>query len=389
MDNLINSIKKPGLVILGASGGVGQASLQLITEKRDLFTNVVLVDRVDSVIKSRFIDHKKLNYVFIEKNISDNNIEDFLYEISKKYSISIVLDVTDSNTLPILSASDSLGLTYMNCSLNSESGSMSGFVGEMQDFSKKFNKTTHILSMGMNPGIINHLIIDGVMRHGTPNSFVEVEYDSGFPKFDPGTPFIYWSKKQFLNEAVWDYGGYCGDKGEYIKLEKTAIQSLKQTREYIEPIKKLDIYPMGMLVAHDEIIAMSRILEIPGEFIYAIHPISTDRLQILSKKGKITEDDISYMNNISNPLHGSDFIALWLNYSNKKVCYYLEVDHESIKGTNATLYMVAVGVVAGLIDFIENPPIDKGVLSVFELNNHAFLQIVSRYIPIKKIEILK
>ena len=384
------SIKKPGLLILGASGGVAQSVLQILSKYREFFSSLVLIDRDNRVIHSQYIDHKKLKYVFIRENFTKDTIKGILKDAADKYGVSIVLDLTDQNTLPILSASDSLGLHYLNCSLNSEGESMSHFVDSMKSFSNHFTNSVHVLSMGMNPGIANHLIIQGVKEYGIPLEFVEVEYDSGMPRTDSGKPFITWSKKQFLNEAVESGAGYCGPGGIYVEREEKAIEILIDTKEFLEPIKKLDTYPLGMLVSHDEVIAMSRILEVPGRFIYAIHPLSLARMKKLLKKSKpVSEAEIIFEENTLIPLDGSDCIGVWLKYQNKDVCYYLDVEHSDIKGTSATLFMVAVGVIAGLLDLLENPLLEKGVHSVLDLNNDHFLSITSQHLKIHKKVLLK
>lgn len=380
------SIKKPGILILGASGGVAQSVLQILSKYRELFSSLVLIDRDNRVIRSRYIDHKKLRYTFIQVNFTEDTIKNIIKDVVDKYGVSIVLDLTDQNTLPILSASDSLGLSYLNCSLNSEENSMNHFVESMKSFPNHFTNGVHVLSMGMNPGIANHLIIKGVKEYGVPLEFVEIEYDSGMPRIDHGKPFITWSKKQFLNEAVEAGAGYCGPGGIYVELEGKAVDTLVDTKEFLEPIKKLSVYPMGMPVSHDEVIAMSRILEIPGRFIYAIHPLSLDRIKKILKEGKpVSEAEMVFEENTLVPLDGSDCIGIWLKYPDKEVCYYIDIKHSEIKGTSATLFMVAVGVVAGLLDMLENPLLENGVYSVLDLNNDNFLTITSQHIKIKKV----
>ena len=384
------SIKKPGILVLGASGGVAQPVLQILSKYRELFSSLVLIDIDNRVIHSRYIDHKKLKYTFIRENFTENTIKKVIKDTVDKYEVSIVLDLTDQNTLPILFAADSLGLNYLNCSLNSEEGSMSRFVDSMKSFSNHFTNSVHVLSMGMNPGIANHLIVKGVKEYGVPLEFVEIEYDSGMPRIDSGKPFITWSKKQFLNEAVESGAGYCGPDGIYVELEEKAIDTLIDTKEFLEPIKKLDIYPMGMLVSHDEVITMSRILEIPGRFIYAIHHLSLDRMKKLFKDGKpVNETEIIFEENTLIPLDGSDCICVWLKYPDKDVCYYIDIEHSEIKGTSATLFMVAVGVVAGLLDLLKNPILENGVYSALDLNNDNFLTITSQHIKIQKKILLK
>jgi homospermidine synthase len=382
---MVKNIEKEDILILGASGGVGRAVLRMFADYRSLFSSVVLLDRDSKVLHDSHLNHKAIDYTFLHVEFNKTNVSDIIKKIVSEHKISIVLDLTDYDTLPILAAADSLGLKYMNCSLNSEGGSMLNFVDDMKSFSDRFKNNSHVLSLGMNPGIANHLIIKGVLEHGAPLEIVEIEYDSGMPTVDSGKPFITWSKKQFLNEAVWGNAGYCGTNGVYKELDKKAIETLVDTREYLEPIKKLTSYPMGMIVSHDEVIAMSRLLEVPGKFVYAIHPTSLNRLMKLMKMGEeIGEDDLVFEDNTIVALDGSDCVGVWLKYQDKDICYAIDIKHSDIRGTNATLFMVAVGVIAGLVDFIENPLKDHGVYSVLDLNNENFLRVVSKHLKIEK-----
>lgn len=376
---------KNGILILGASGGVAQALLHILSDYRFMFEDVVLVDRNDLVTKSKTIQHNKLDYVFYKKDILDKTV-DFLEHIKEKHKVTMVLDLTDCETLPILSAADSLGLSYLNCSLNTSDGSMVNYVEDVKKYTSEYKNNSHIVALGMNPGIINHLIIKGVLEHGVPHNYVEIEFETGKPRKTPVKPFITWSKKQFLNESVWDRAGYCADGGRYVESRVAAVDLLEDTSEYLLPIKKLKKYPRGMVVSHDEIITMSRTLEIPGKFVYAIHPSSLRMLLRIIKSGRVPkEEDMIFLDNVDERLSGSDLVGVWLNYDNKKVCYFTEIRHKDILGTNATLYLVAVGFLAGLIDFIINPLLEPGVLNAADLDNKTFLQIVDKYVSFKSI----
>ena len=246
----MKTIDKPSLIILGASGGVARALLQLLPKYRKKFSSLVLLDKSDSVLRDEYIDHVGLDYEFIHREFNDVTIDGIIKAFSKKYASATILDMTDCPTMPIIGAADAVGFNYINCALNVPEGkSLVTFVEDMQDFSKRFVNGVHVLSTGMNPGIVNHLIKRGVVEHGIPKEIIEMEYESAKPEVDPGKPFITWSKVQFLNEAVrWD-SGHCNSKGVYVETKENAINTLVDTRQYLEPIKKLKEYPAGMTVA--------------------------------------------------------------------------------------------------------------------------------------------
>ncbi|HRY31193.1 MAG TPA: hypothetical protein P5328_02285 [Candidatus Paceibacterota bacterium] len=382
--------EKPSLLILGVSGGVAGAFLQIFRQYRNNFSEVILLDKDDKILRSGQIDLVRDKYSFINQDIVLQNIELVLADIKHKHDISIVLDLTDCETFPILQAADKLGLSYLNCSLNNGDESMKNFVRDYKSFTQKFKNNAHLLSIGMNPGIINHLVVRGVLEYGIPKEFVEIEYETGFPEKDVGRPFITWSRKQFLLESVLSGSGYCGSGGKYVESKSSAIEHPIKTEEFLSPIKKFDSYPLGMIVPHDEIISMSRIIEVPGRFVYAIHPVSLSRLrEIFNKKGNVVESDIDLLDGVTKKLIGSDLIGVWLFYDDKKICYFCEVNHKDVSGTNATLFLVAVGVLAALMDFISNPLLENGVSFVNELNSKNFQRFVSRYVKINKIEVKK
>lgn len=377
---------RPSLLILGASGGVARAVLILLNQYRFLFNKLILLDKIDTIIKDEYLNHKKLNYEFIKYDLN-NGIDEMFLQIKQKHGVSIILDLTDCETLPLLKAADKLSMNYLNCSVNSDSSSMIDFVENMKEYISKYSNAVHVLALGMNPGIINHLIVRGVLEHGMPLEYIEIEFDSGCStKKKISKPFITWSKTQFLNEAVRDPAGYCGEGGNYVELETPAVENLCDTSELIGPIKKMKKYPQGMIVPHDEIITMSRALEIPGKFIYAIHPESLNKLIKLRKEKKdIFEKDLEYLDNVSTPLSGSDCIGVWLLYKNKKVCYFIDLEHSAVVGTNATLFLVALGVIAGLVDFVNNPLLEKGVLTPIDLDNKVFLDVISNHVSFREV----
>lgn len=378
--------QKSNLLILGASGGVAQALLLLLEKYRFLFDNVVLLDKKESVLHNKYINHKKLDYIFLKYDLKEG-IDNILKQTKKTYNITDVLDLTDCETLPLLESANSFGLNYLNCSVNSDNSSMVGLAENLKTYTLRYKNATHVLALGMNPGIVNHLLVRGVMEHGVPLEYVEIEYDSAYPtRGFVNKPFITWSKTQFLNESVRDPSGYCGEHGTYLELDVPAIKNLCDTDIFLKPIKELKNYPKGMVVPHDEIVTMSRSMEIPGKFVYAIHPESLEKLQTLTHmQEKVTEDDLEYLDNIEVPLNGSDCIGVWLIYADKRVCYYIDLKHQDVVGTNATLFLVALGVIAGLVDFVHNPLLERGVLTPIDLNTKVFLDVVSNHVAFAKI----
>ena len=379
--------KQPGLLILGASGGVSGAFLQLLENYRDRFSNLVLLDRVDTFTTSQYHDHKKLEYVFVEKDMTSENFDTFLEKIIQQYDIQYILDNTDADTEPVLSVADRLGVHYLNCALN-PLPAVDIFVEEIDKLRKRYTNSKHVLGLGMNPGIINHFVLKLAKEYGTPNEFIEIEYESGKASVERDKPFITWSPAQFLIESVFINTGLSHVGGIFHELKNNALSTTVDTKEYLEPIKPLDRYPRGMIVPHDEIIMLSYELKVPGKFVYALHEDSFNKLidvvHLAPDQRNVAEHQMILEDNVHTPLAGSDCIGVWLYYDDKKVCYYMDVPHVNHQGTNATLFLVAVGALAGLLDLMSNPKLTNSVHFVSDLDTENILAIVSQYVEIHK-----
>ena len=379
---MVNS--RPTIVVLGASGGVAHAFLQILPDSRHEMSSLWLIDKSDAVTRSPHLAHSKLAYTFIQADVNDS-LPAILLTVRSKDNLVIVLDLTDQPTHPILSVVDFHGGHYINCSLNADVTTMNDYLPTLEQFCRKYRNGSHLVGIGMNPGIVNHMALSAIERYGVPNSYVEIEYDSAFPEVDPGTPFITWSKRQFLVESVIDPSGYCGEGGKYIELDAPAISNPVSTQTHLSPIATLDEYPLGMIVSHDEILSLSQLLGIPGQFVYAIHPLSLKRLRTIhSQYGTVAEAELTMLDNTTIPLDGSDKIGVWLNYTESRVCRWCEVFHKDITGTNATLFMVAVGVLAHLLDFIQTHPRRPGVSNVDGMNTSTLLKMVNKHIRINE-----
>ncbi len=389
---MINTEQKPGLLILGASGGVSGAFLQLIEEYRADFSSLVLVDRVNTFTSSQYHDHVRLDYTFLQEEVTRENCEEVLGEMIKKYKIQYVLDNTDADTEPFLAVADAHGASYLNCALN-PMPAVDVFVEEIAKLRKKYTNAKHVLSLGMNPGIINHFVLKLVAEYGVPKEFIEIEYESGKAAVTRDKPFITWSRAQFLYESVTANTGYSHEGGAFHELKNNALSTTVDTKRYLEPIKKLESYPRGMIVPHDEIIMLSYDLGVPGKFVYAIHEESFARLvdivHMAGNKREVADHELILEDNVHTPLTGSDCIGAWLCYDDKDVCYYMDVPHENHKGTNATLFLVAVGALAGLLDFMQDTSLEKQVYFVSDLNTDNILKTVARYAEIKKVIVEK
>jgi len=124
-----------------------------------------------------------------------------------RYDIHIVIDLSINETIPILEASDALGISYINTGIvNKKGDSFSSIVLEIIRRKAHKWRSAHILCSGMNPGIVNMWVRKGVERYGLPMGIVHFEYDTARPQ-QGWLPIITWSIDTFIDEIVNDPAG--------------------------------------------------------------------------------------------------------------------------------------------------------------------------------------
>ncbi len=345
-------MKKQNLLILGATGGVATSFLHYFVHHRDIVGNLILLARTNKLLSNPYLEHKNLKYKLIEKEIDPDNLEEYI-EILKRYKIDIVLDLTDSTSIPLLEATNNEGISYMNTSLNDDSRPVSEIVFELYSRKNEFNKAPHIVCAGMNPGIVNMWVRYGIEKFGIPKEIIHFEYDTSNAPIRLKKALITWSPHEFLVEGVRDPSGVVEGKNKIKKLLPNALKNREDMRLLMEPIVKLSKYPKGLLVLHEENITIAQKYNVPSRFIYAINSDALEKITKLYKKKKnIDEKDILLMTNRNVPLDGSDNIGVILEYPNKRVYYFNSISNSSVIGTNATYFQVVIGVFAALLALI-------------------------------------
>lgn len=340
--------KKINLLLLGASGGVSNAFLHHLTQYRHLFDNLILLDKSSAVLNDPYINYEQLKYHFIHHNLELPQEEAHYRALLKKYNIDIVLDLTDSPTIPLLEITNKAGCSYINTALNDESLTVTKLVQNIYPRKHKLNKAPHILCSGMNPGVVNMWVRYGIEKFGTPNQVVHFEYDTSTPS-DKWASMMTWSLKEFVVEAVRDPSGIALGRDNVKELLPNALMNRVDMQELLSPIMKLESYPKGMQVLHEENVTIAQKYNIPSQFIYAVNTKTMDHLtKVYLKKHDVEESDLLLGDNTDIPLDGSDSIGVILDYKDKLVYYFNPAPNISAIGTNGTYTQVIVGVYAAL-----------------------------------------
>lgn len=374
---------KPNLLILGASGGVASALLQLLHTYRHEINKLILLDKRNDVTVSPYINHSKLNYSFVQMHINGHIPISELENLMRTEEINITLDLTDSETLSILELCNRIGVSYMNSSINIESMSVYELFIHLEKIRHQWNNSPHLVSMGMNPGIVNLWVMQGIKEYGKPEEIIEIEYDNAKPVGE-WQSIITWSKKQFLTEAVWDPTGRTTHNGNYETLHPNAMAHTVDTTPYLKHVWQMPHYPTGMVVAHDEIMSLGTRFGVPAQFIYAINQPTLQSLQhTLASNGKLTENDLSLADNTQITITGQDTIGIILRYPDKQVIYSNTMHHANFHGTNATLTQVAIGVLTGLKEMIHGH-LSNGINYPEDLNLNNTLTTLNSHMTVEK-----
>jgi len=339
--------RPPNLLILGASGHVAQAFLQRLAARRGDFGRVVCLDPDDGVLRNPYLDHELLDYEFVHRSLRFPDDTTYYRRLLRRYAINVVLDVTDLDTQPVLTATDAAGVSYVNTALNESGRGIAEVVSDLHPTRTDQRRAPHILSSGMNPGVVNLWVWHGFQQYGAPLEIVHFEYDTSVPTTG-WRPMITWSRKEFLTETVWEPTGHVVD-GTLRICSGNALQNREDLRPIMQPLISLPEYPHGMLVLHEENIKLGAILGASSKYIYAIHPRTMKFLeQLFRQRGRVEIGDLELGDNTSIPLAGSDTIGVCMRYADKRVYYLHSLANSEVTGTNATCAQVAVGADAAL-----------------------------------------
>jgi len=343
--------RPPNLLIVGASGSVARAFLRRLGGQRAHFGRLVLLDRNDRVREDRFIEHHRLDYQFIRHRLRLPEETAHYQRLLRQHKIDIVLDVTDTDTLPILEATDAAGVSYICTSLNDEDLTAAELVASLDSGRERKWRAPHILCSGMNPGVVNIWVWHGVRRYGVPQEIVHFEYDTSRPA-NGWRPIITWSRREFLTEAVWDPTGLVVE-GKPALFKTNALQNRCDMRSILEPVLRIKSYPRGLLVLHEENLTLGQRLGVSSKFIYAIDPRTMAHLtRRWRKRGKLQIADLEIGDNTSIPLHGEDTVGVCLEYPRQRVYYMQSLPNGAVPGANATCTQVAVGIYAALFTLL-------------------------------------
>lgn len=374
--------RPPNLLVTGASGHVAQAFLLRLQTQREKLGRVVLLDPSDRVTKDLYLDHRRLEYRFIRRRLRFPEDTRYFQRLLALHRIDIVLDLTDLDTMPILAATDAAGVSYVNTALNDSKRGVADVVASLHPTREERRNAPHIISSGMNPGVVNIWVWDSLQRYGAPMEIVHFEYDTSVP-IAGWRPMVSWSRQEFLTETVWERTGLVID-GELQMLDRNALGCRQDMRRIMEPVLRLGSYPRGFLVLHEENVKLGQKLGASSKYLYAIHPRTMDYLERLwLRYGRVGIEDLEIGDNTLVPLDGSDTIGVCLNHQDKLVYYLHSLANKDVTGTNATCAQVAVGVEAAVTTLLSEP-LSPRIYFASDLYDTVYRDVVFRSLRVER-----
>lgn len=348
---------KKNLLIIGASGIMGHSTLIYLKNHREKFNRLVLVDQA-KFTEDKFINLDELNAEFVKFTIDTGNKKSFLDLISR-VAPDIILDLSNAPTDFISSVVFEYGkASYICCAFCTEKSMPLGdALNDFIDNTLKKTKTTmpHIFFTGMNPGAVNIWAAIGVNKFGIPSQITEMEIDTSQFRNNKNAKLVTWCPPAFIVEIVSDPSEIVLGDHKIKNLYPNSLYHLEDLKPLFRPILKLDSYPKGMVVSHEECVTLGNRWDIPIKFLYTINPATVKYIKRLhEKKGTVEEGDLVVGKNFDEPLIGSDNIAMRLDYPDKAVYYFNSESNENFRECSGTAYQVTTGIFAALFTLINN-----------------------------------
>jgi hypothetical protein len=372
---------KLNILIIGASGGVARAFLKRIGRDRQSMGRLLLADRHEGVLRDAFIPHKALNYEFIKTSVDARNDLETYRTLLREYSIHLVIDLSVNETRPMLEATDALGISYVNTGIANRPGE--SFAEVVLDVLRKKDygwHAPHMLCAGMNPGIVNAWVRQGIERFGVPRGIVHFEYDTGQP-LKEWLPLITWSRETFLDEIVNDPAGFMEGKDRLKFLYPNPLKHRVLMNEILSAVVPLEQYPRGFLLLHEENITIAQRYDIPSRFVFAIDSRTMDYLETMyDRDGSVPLEAIWLGDNREIALKGSATVGVRLEYKDRQVYFLNRTQHGQIPGSSGSCWQVAAGLQVALQTLLQES-LSDGIYFMEDLYGASWEKRVEENLP--------
>jgi len=373
------------LLIIGASGGVAGAFLKRIAGHRNQWERLVLVDRDDRLLRDPFIPHGRLDYEFVKATVDVKGDRASYLNLLGTSGAEVVIDLSINETRPMIEVTDKAGVSYINTGIMNRRGEH--FVDVVLDlFRRKALSCAapHILCAGMNPGVVNLWVREGIERFGIPRAISHFEYDTGQPVHG-WLPINTWSRETLLDEIINDPAGYMEGMDRPKELYPNPLKNRVLMQEVLSPIMDLEEYPRGFLLLHEENITIAQRYNVPSRFVFAVHPRTMDYIEALYDKEKaVPTETLTLGDNKETILTGSVTVGVRLEYDDREHYLFNKTAHGDIPGSSGSCRQVAEGLNAAILTLMKND-LHKGIHFMEDLYGTSCERLVRENLPVEEV----
>lgn len=268
-----------------------------------------------------------------------------LWHILKSFGLGrgdILIDLApDLIKLDVMQAADNVGVSVINATCCEHQRGTLGVIDLIDPkllLARYDWKAPHLVDSGMNPGNVNAMLAALAEKHGKPVNVTQYEMDSTEPYKWDGEGFATWSPEElaseFADESTWEVDGR-----KIIFAEGPPIDNKRQMPDG----------NTGALCQHEEILNWGWRYGCKARYLYGFEKKAMAAIEKNIRAGL----ELSLVRKLDDrPPTGSDKISLAVEFEDGSTANAsMEADNEWDEvppGSNATSYLVAVGVVTGV-----------------------------------------
>ena len=353
-------------LVLGGGGTVGIALLYLF--KRSGWTA--------SVVDPRKPEHIRVHEKLLQGSLREWTEESYtLEQLDQRLHsepFDAVIDLAPTlDKRECLAICDKHGVSLVNATMVAYGKNVHGSARDFLSNRPAANRRPHIVAAGMNPGALNALAEEIILKNYRPEEIIYWEYDDTTPASGNFRgPSITWCPCESAQEIDEDKTFEVVKKGKIV-LHESALECKPQSfRTCGAPLDRLRVPPAGdaLLIGHEECIYMGWRHDTACKFVYGFHP---ENMTLIRKASGNLE--VTLLRQAKDQfLRGGDVVGVACRFDGHWRGAYCHLDNSPTipLDTNSTSMLVASGVAAS-ISVLKNNHVPPGVHLTHEIGNYA------------------
>lgn len=375
--------------MLGASGGVGRATLALLDGHP--LGRALLPPGSELLLLDRNLDPDLAPVPACARALPNLHISarEDLVRVLREHQVDLVVELATVGTWDCMTACAELGASYLTTSYDiwpTQAASPCMLRSRALFDPPDIDAGVHLLCMGMNPGLINLLVARGLdelaARSGRAPSlaaldlfavlFTELDATTTARSLPDATFCSTWCPDGCLSEML-EPTAMLTAAGETVSLDHAPHRAFYEARCGAEQI-------LGHIVPHEELVSLAAMYpSIDLAFVYRMSPAAEAALA--ARPERRAEDwpthrlyppehldDLRGFSRIGALLCSRSLGELWIGWQTS-------IEQAQRHSTNATLLQVATGVIAGWTELIRAAP---GVYLPEELDTRRTLALAEQ-----------